>query len=114
MMGEELRSCMRIDTQCVRENRALLEQLAQPHRLLLLRDERGRVAARATARLLARSDSGAPVVFVDQPLYKGGTAEEALEAEVLAMADELGEVGRRAGGVVARVRRPDGRRGAEL
>ena len=25
MMGEELRSCMRIDTQCVRENRALLE-----------------------------------------------------------------------------------------
>ena len=91
MMGEELRSCMRIDTQCVRENRALLEQLAQPHRLLLLRDERGRVAARATARLLARSDSGAPVVFVDQPLYKGGTAEEALEAEVLAMAQALGE-----------------------
>ena len=96
MMGEELRSCMRIDTQCVRENRALLEQLAQPHRLLLLRDERGRVAARATARLLARSDSGAPVVFVDQPLYKGGTAEEALEAEVLAMAQALGE---RLGGV---------------
>ena len=49
------------------------------------------MAARATARLLARSDSGAPVVFVDQPLYKGGTAEEALEAEVLAMAQALGE-----------------------
>lgn len=35
MMGEEMRTCMRIDQQCVRENAALLGFLAQGHVRLL-------------------------------------------------------------------------------
>ena len=97
MMGEELRTCMRIDQQCVRENAALLGYLCQGHvRVLIIRDGdgggdgdgalgegsgdadragddheavRGRVAARAVVRLLGRADTGEPILFVDQPLY---------------------------------------------
>ena len=93
MMGEELRTCMRIDKQCVRENAALLGYLTQGHvRLLSVRDDevgaagdesdprKGRVAARATARLLGRADNSEPIVFIDQPLYghhvsTGGTGD---------------------------------------
>ena len=37
----------------------------------MARAGRQRIAARATARLLGRLDSSAPVVFIDQPLYAG-------------------------------------------
>ena len=64
------------------QNAALLGYLAHGTcRLLVVTDvpssddaesdqpHRGRVAARAMARLLGRADNGAPVIFVDQPLY---------------------------------------------
>ena len=125
MMGEELRTCMRIDKQCVRENAALLGYLTQGHvRLLSVRDDevgaagdesdprKGRVAARATARLLGRADNSEPIVFIDQPLYghhvsTGGTgdgggadADAARKAELdeLLLAQGM-ELGQRLGGV---------------
>ena len=114
MMGEELRTCMRIDEQCVRENAALLGYLAHGTcRLLVVTDvpssddaesdqpHRGRVAARAMARLLGRADNGAPVIFVDQPLYghhvstgddpaADAAIRELLDARLIDEARELG------------------------
>ena len=106
MMGEELRTCMRIDGQCVRENAALLGYLTQGTvRLLSVMDEddstdaagqwgrtSGRVAARTTARLLGRIDTAAPVVFLDQPLYghhmSTGIGGAAHDATIKAALDE--------------------------
>ena len=66
-LASQVKSCMRIDKQCVRENRALLGYLMQGNvRLLLVRDADGRTLVRAVARLLARGDTGDPVVFLDQ------------------------------------------------
>ena len=153
MMGQELRTCMRIDVQCVRENAALLGYLAQGTvRVLTLYDDeiaheiereiaeggddggdggsssvgggagdgaqagsllsrtqlragaqgspglpaaaalkahsRRRTAARSIARLLGREDTGAPVLFLDQPLFghhlsAGDAGEDALTREAL-------------------------------
>ena len=95
MLGEELRTCMRIDRQCVRENAALLGYVTQGHARVIAvsdadaqaveavevaqrasdgegdHDEKPptRTAVRATARLLGRADTHAPVLFVDQPLF---------------------------------------------
>lgn len=85
MLGEDLQTCMRIAPDCSRENAALLSFTAQGNvRLLLARDFRSRsigmtginrIAGRAVARLLARSDTGEPVLFVDQPLFAGWVSE---------------------------------------
>lgn len=72
MSGEDLASCMRIDAQSKRENQALLGILTQGNaRLVQVCDNKGRVDARATLRLLGRADTHEPVVLVDQPLFSG-------------------------------------------
>lgn len=85
MLGEELQTCLRIAPDCGRENAAILSVVAQGNaRLLVVAGGLGevgglgvagssRVAMRAVVRLLARSDTGAPVLFVDQPLVAGHT-----------------------------------------
>lgn len=100
MMGEELHSCMRIDKQCINENRGLLGYLLQGNvRLLLVRGPSGRTLARAAVRLLARDDNGEPVIWLDQPLYQpyeglalGKASEQAeLESELLQQAKLLSQ-----------------------
>ncbi|KAL1518805.1 hypothetical protein AB1Y20_003085 [Prymnesium parvum] len=101
MMGEQVRSCMRIEKQCVRENRALLDYVMQGNvRLLLVNDGSGLIVGRAVVRLLAREDTGAPVVFVDQPLYRGAAVdsaraeagEDSFEVQLLLQAAQLCDV----------------------
>ena len=53
MAGEEMHTCLRVDAQCTRENRALVGLLAQGNaRMVREADPRGRTLARATVRLL--------------------------------------------------------------
>lgn len=58
-----------------------------------MRDAKGRTLARAAARLLARRDTHAPLLLVDQPLFAGrcdeGTQRPRLEAELLRQAARL-------------------------
>lgn len=87
MMGEEMRTCMRIDSQCVRENAALLGYLVQGHvRVLCVSDaalngesvsganraadggERPRMAARAAVS--SRSCAHRPLRAFDLPAAK--------------------------------------------
>ena len=60
--------------------------------MLWVRDAKGRTLARAAARLLARQDSSAPLLLLDQPLYAGLCDDETqagLEAELLSQAPRL-------------------------
>jgi len=119
MLGEELKTCMQIDRQCGRENMALLGYTTQGlARMLRISadeaevrtaanrgdstvvivdtragDKSSRTAARAIVRLLGRADTGAPVLWVDQPLFgrDEGTDTDAWWLLLLEKADKLAQ-----------------------
>lgn len=121
MLGEEIKSCIRIDKSCVKTTRALLGYLAQGHvRILRITDAeeaaaaagdtidvkassaRSRTAIRSCAWLLGRGDTGQPVIFVDKPMFgphlaSGDTAADdarmsRLSTLLLEKAEQLGRM----------------------
>ena len=74
MMGEESGSCLRLEDDCAPQNVALLGCLTQGNVRLIEVRTNGKLEVRSTVRLLARSDNGMPVLFIDQPVYAGRDA----------------------------------------
>ncbi|CAM9148932.1 unnamed protein product, partial [Discosporangium mesarthrocarpum] len=83
-MGEDTRSCMGIRRSCVKQNKALLGYLLQGNvRFVGVQSPSGCMEARSVLRLLLRSDSMAPALFMDQ-VYYASHPDPALEEQAKA------------------------------
>ncbi|CAN0429408.1 unnamed protein product, partial [Phaeothamnion confervicola] len=88
-MGEDTRSCMAVRRNCAHQNKALVGYLLAGNvRLVVMRNDAGRVEARAVARLLLRRDTMAPVLFCEEVYFASG-ASDALKRRVEEEAAEL-------------------------